>query len=915
MDARPRPEADPHRPLREDVRLLGRLLGDTLRDLEEAVFEAVESVRRLSKEARDGDDAAFERLSALLAEMPLEEAADVARAFSHFLNLANIAEQHHRVRRRRVYQRAPGTRPQRGSCEAVFAELREAGVAADALHRAVCDLEIELVLTAHPTEVARRTMLQKYNRIAEALAGRDRGDLTHHERIGLERELRRQIESGWGTDDVRHERPTPIDEARWGFVVIEQTLWDTVPEFLRILDGALREATGRPLPPDAAPVRFGSWMGGDRDGNPNVTPDVTRRVCLLSRWMAADLFHREIDELRTELSMVEASPALRARADRAAEEGDRDGRAEEAAREPYRAVLRGTRDRLAALRAGLERALDGGEPAPAGTADDAAALRDALTLCRESLIETGYRQVADGRVLDVLRRLACFGLHLLRLDLRQEAPRHTAALDAITRALGLGGYAEWDEERRVAFLRGELASRRPLVPRDLRPDDAVADVLATFRMAAEQPPGALGAYVISMAARASDVLAVALLQKEAGVDPPLRVVPLFETVDDLQRAGATLDALLAVPEYRALAGDRQEVMIGYSDSAKDGGRLAAAWELYAAQEEIVRVCSRHGVRVTLFHGRGGSIGRGGGPTYHAIRSQPPGSIRGRLRVTEQGEMIQAKFGLAGIASRTLELYTTATLQAGLGRGEGGDARPRGDAREAGDDVPEAWRETMRRLAADSRRLFRETVHERDDFVPFFRAATPVGELDLLNIGSRPARRKPGGGVGTLRAIPFVFAWTQMRLMLPSWLGVGEALAAAFERGEEDRLRDMYRDWPFFRSTLDLIEMVLAKSEPRIARRYLEALVPDDARPLGEELCARLDRTREALLRVTGHARLLEHNPVLSRSIAVRNPYVDPINLVQVELLERWRREPGDEATLHALLTTFNGIAAGMRNTG
>jgi phosphoenolpyruvate carboxylase len=403
-----------------------------------------------------------------------------------------------------------------------------------------------------------------------------------------------------------------------------------------------------------------------------------------------------------------------------------------------------------------------------------------------------------------------------------------------------------------------------------------------------------------MAQQASDVLAVVLLQKEARIARPLKVVPLFETAADLQRASAVLDRLLSLDEYRSRIGGRQQVMVGYSDSAKDVGRLAAGWELYKAQESIVETCQRHDVRVTLFHGRGGSVGRGGGPTFLALKSQPPGSIDGELRVTEQGEMIQALFGLPDIAQRTMEVYTSGTLESWL--------KPPAPPREE-------WRALMEQLAADATRVYRRYAYDDPAFLDYFRASTPQSELAELNIGSRPARRAAGGGLTTLRAIPWQFAWTQTRLILGSWLGVDEALECAFTRGQGRELTRMYQEWPHFQSVLDLIEMVLAKTDARIVAEYDRRLVPDALAPMGHELRQRLDRAVRALLEVTGHRTLLEGNPVLRRSIDVRNPYVDPINLVQVELLRRLRAGDEDPRLRHALMVTVNGIAAGMRNTG
>ncbi len=880
--------ADPHKPLRDDVRLLGELLGDTVRRFAgEDVLATVERVRALSKSGRSGDDRAFNELADVLAGMPLDEALPVARAFAQFLHLANIAEQHHRMRRRRAYQRDPTARPQRGSCEDSFPRLLASGISAGRLHDAVCALQIELVLTAHPTEVARRRIVQKHNRIVRALAAHDRPDVTLLEREELIASLRREIEGAWGTSEVREQRPSPLDEVRSGLIVFEQSLWDAVPRFARALDHALRTNTGRGLPVDATPLRFGSWIGGDRDGNPYVTPDVTRRACWLSRWAAADLYLDEIDALRDELSLETANPALMARVGEA--------------REPYRELLRHVRARMRATRDWIEKLLQVDEdvsPPPEIYLDSTDLMSD-LRLCHRSLEETGYGLIAGGRVTDLMRRVSVFGMTLARLDIRQDAARHTDALSAITSAVGLGSYADWNESRRLEFLTRELGDRRPLIPPDLETTADVRDVLDTFTMIARTPPGSLNAYVITMTRAASDVLAVELLQKDARVGRPLRTIPLFETAHDLQQAPQIIDTLLGLPCYRERIQSRQEVMLGYSDSAKDVGRLTAGWELYKAQEALVSVCARHDVRLTLFHGRGGSVGRGGGPTHLALQSQPPGSVDGTIRVTEQGEMLQALFGFPEIAVRTMEVYTTGTLEAWLSP--------------VGAPAPE-WRECMERLAADARTAYRHVVDEDAQFTEYLHAATPVSDIDALNLGSRPARRSGAGGVRGLRAIPWQFAWTQTRLMLGAWLGVEEAIDCAVARGEGERLKTMYREWPHFQSAIGLIEMVLAKADARIAGEYDRRLVPGDLQKIGGELRSRLRRAIEGVLDVSGHADLLESTPVIRRSIDVRNPYVDPLNLVQIELLRRLRRQP-DARTRRALMVTVNGIAAGMRNTG
>ena len=469
------------------------------------------------------------------------------------------------------------------------------------------------MLTAHPTEIVRRTLLQKYDRIARALAEKDRPDLTLWERETVVETLRREIAACWETDEIRRVRPTPLDEVRGGLLVFEQTLWQALPRYLRELDRALTKHTGSGLPLEVSPIRFGTWIGGDRDGNPNVTPDVTRQAVLLGRWMAADLYFREVDLLRSELSLAHASDELRARI------GDAHDH------EPYRALLREVRERLLATRKWAEGILEDRRSGASGLVTASAgpdvyleveALAEPLRLCDRSLRETGNAVIADGRLADILRRLACFGLTLARLDIRQESDKHTAALDTITRALGLGSYEEWSEEDRQQFLMRELGGRRPLVPPQLEASPEVQDVFDTFRMLARLPSGSLGAYIITMASVPSDVLAVELLQREFGVARPLRVVPLVETANDLRQAGSMLRQLLSVPWYRERINGHQEVMIGYSDSAKDVGRFGAAWELYKAQEAIVEACRATGVRVTLFHGRGGSVGRGGGPDLH-----------------------------------------------------------------------------------------------------------------------------------------------------------------------------------------------------------------------------------------------------------------------------------------------------------
>ncbi|WAC43336.1 phosphoenolpyruvate carboxylase [Pseudomonas sp. SL4(2022)] len=871
--------------LREDVHQLGELLGNTISLQHGAAFlDKIERIRKGAKASRRGSSQGAEQLSATLNQLDDDELLPVARAFNQFLNLANIAEQYHRVRRR-----APGE-PEPFE-DNILAELLQRlssnGHKGEALARQFGRLDIELVLTAHPTEVARRTLIQKYDAMAEQLAAGDHSDLSAGEREQVKQRLQRLIAEAWHTEEIRRSRPSPVDEAKWGFAVIEHSLWHAIPNVLRKADQVLHSATGLHLPLDAAPIRFASWMGGDRDGNPNVTSAVTREVLLLARWMAADLYLRDVDNLAAELSMQQASPALLARVGESAE--------------PYRSLLKQLRERLRTTRSWAQAALHEQIPAPAAVLQDNRELLEPLTLCYQSLHECGMGVIADGPLLDCLRRAATFGLFLARLDVRQDSSRHAAAMSEITDYLGLGRYAEWDEEARLVFLLKELENRRPLLPGHFKPSGETEEVLATCREVARAPAASLGSYVISMAGAASDVLAVQLLLKEAGLQRPMRVVPLFETLADLDNAGPVISRLLALHGYRARLHGPQEVMIGYSDSAKDAGTTAAAWAQYRAQETLVQACREQDVELLLFHGRGGTVGRGGGPAHAAILSQPPGSVMGRFRTTEQGEMIRFKFGLPDIAEQNLNLYLAAVLEATL----------------LPPPSPEpAWRELMDKLASDGVSAYRAVVREHPQFVAYFRQATPEQELGRLPLGSRPAKRREGG-VESLRAIPWIFAWTQTRLMLPAWLGWEAALGNAFQRGEGELLGQMREHWPFFRTRIDMLEMVLAKADESIALLYDQRLVESALQPLGAHLRGLLSQALVAVLGLTGQSQLLAHSPETLESISVRNTYLDPLHLLQAELLARSRSRDNqaDSPLEQALLVSVAGIAAGLRNTG
>ncbi|WP_413736584.1 phosphoenolpyruvate carboxylase [Sodalis sp. RH21] len=872
--------------MRSNVSMLGKLLGDTIKDaMGENILDKVETIRKLSKSSRAGSESHRQELLSTLQNLSNDELLPVARAFSQFLNLTNTAEQFHVIS---PHGEAANNPEGLGK---VFARLKENKQLDDKdIRAAVESLSIELVLTAHPTEIARRTLIHMMVEVNSCLKQLDHGDLADYERKQIMRRLRQLVAQYWHTDEIRKNRPSPVDEAKWGFANVENSLWEGVPQYLRELNEQLETVFGYKLPVENVPVRFTSWMGGDRDGNPNVTADITRRVLLLSRWKAADLFLRDIQVLVSELSMTECTPELRALAG-----GDE-------VQEPYRVVMKRLRAQLNGTQNWLSAKLRGELVLPP---EDLLEHNDQLWAplytCYQSLKACGMSIIASGQLLDTLRRIKCFGIQLVRIDVRQESTRHTEALSEVTRYLGLGDYASWSEADKQAFLIRELNSKRPLLPRYYQLSDETREVLETCRVIADAPEGSIAAYVISMARTPSDVLAVHLLLKEAGCQFTLPVAPLFETLDDLNNADDVMSQLLSIDWYRGIIQGKQMVMIGYSDSAKDAGVMAASWAQYRAQDALIKTCEKVGIALTLFHGRGGSIGRGGAPAHAALLSQPPGSLKGGLRVTEQGEMIRFKFGLPEVAISSLALYTGAILEANL-------LPP--------PEPKQAWRSLMDDLSTTSCNMYRGYVRENPDFVPYFRSATPEQELGKLPLGSRPAKRRPTGGVESLRAIPWIFAWTQNRLMLPAWLGAGAALQKAVDEGKQNELEAMCRDWPFFSTRIGMLEMVFAKSDLWLAEYYDQRLVDEKLWPLGKQLRKQLADDINVVLTIANDDHLMADLPWIAESIALRNVYTDPLNVLQAELLHRSRQqEQPDPRVEQALMVTIAGVAAGMRNTG
>lgn len=872
--------------MRNNIHMLGDFLGETIRDAQgNEILELIENIRQLSRSSRSGDEKAREQLLDMLANISTENIIPVARAFSQFLNLTNIAEQYQTVSRNGKAS-SLGER----SLGALFKRLKAQNAPAEKVIQTVEKLLVDLVLTAHPTEVTRRSLVNKHVEINKCLSLLEHNDLTEAETTKYKRRLMQLIALAWHTNEIRTQRPTPVDEAKWGMAVIENSLWKAVPDFCRQLNFHLEKNFHVQHPVGLAPVRFSSWMGGDRDGNPFVTAKTTRQVLRMNRWKAASLFLEDVKALADELSVVDCTPEFRAKY------GDH--------LEPYRVLMKDLRTKLIKTVAYYGELLEG-KPL---TIDESEILTrdeqlwEPLYDCYQSLHQCGMRIIANGALLDALRRVRCFGLGLSRLDIRQESTRHAMAVAEITRYIGLGDYAQWTEDDKQAFLVRELSSRRPLVPTHWTPSAETQEVLDTCKVIAEQPAGVISAYVISMAREASDVLAVHLLLKEAGCKHTIPVSPLFETLDDLDHCEKVMTDLFNIGWYRGVINNAQMVMIGYSDSAKDAGMLAASWAQYRAQEALVNLCEKYNIELTLFHGRGGTIGRGGAPAHAALLSQPPRSLKNGLRVTEQGEMIRFKLGLPAVAVESLELYASAILEANL-------CPP--------PEPKQAWRNIMDKGAQISCDIYRSIVRGEPDFVPYFRAATPEQELSKLPLGSRPAKRNPNGGVESLRAIPWIFAWMQNRLMLPAWLGAGAALRQIMEQGEEALLKEMCQAWPFFSTRIGMLEMVFSKADLWLAEHYDQRLVPAHLHPLGKALRDQLQADIATVLSLSHEDQLMGDLPWVAESIALRNVYTDPLNLLQVELLHRLRSQ-GDNpnpAIEQALMITITGIAAGMRNTG
>ncbi len=888
--------------LRRDVSFLGALLGEVLREQGgDALFDTVEAARIAARARRDGEKDADRRLHDLLTGLEPLQAAEVARAFSAYFALVNMAERVHRIRRGRSYLSSGA--PQPGSLEDVVLRLAAGGLSIERMRELLGHMLVEPVFTAHPTEAIRRTILAKEQRVARTLI--DRLDMSGTEDEALTRRLRDEITLMWQTAEHPGVRRSVSDEVEHVLFYLTDVVYGIVPTLYDAMASALRAAysvdAGRDLP--CPIVRFGSWVGGDMDGNPNVGADTIRSTLERQRELILNRYVTEVRDLFRHLSQSRS----RITVDEAVEERCRDYRRQmpEVAQSipsryddmPYRILLWFCWARLEDTR-------DGGRHAYPSTG----AFRADLELIAASLRHNRGAHAGLTRTARLLFRVKTFGFHLATLDVRQDAGVHRRVAGEL---MADPAFVDAGAEARAAALRGALESVD--VVEETREPEA-AQTLEVFARIAETRkvfgPDAIGPYIISMAQGPDDALAVLYLARCAGLvgrdgAVPLDVAPLFETVADLDHAGETLTALLDDPLYRAhvkTRGDRQIVMLGYSDSSKQSGLTASRWALYQAEAALQATADDAGVELTLFHGRGGTAGRGGSKPRAGILAEPPGVVRGRLRVTEQGEIIHAKYGLRGIALRTLELMTGAVLEASAVGALRDEPRP-------------GWLAAMETAAAAGQAAFRSLVYDDPDFHDYFRLATPIDIIERLEIGSRPATRRAGAGVEDLRAIPWVFAWMQNRHLLPGWFGVGSGLTAAAEVHGEAVLREMALQWPFFANLLADVEMVLAKSDLGIGARYAR-LAGEAGERLFPTIVAEFERTCEIICGLLETSGALEREPVLRRSIRLRNPYVDPISLLQVDLLDRWRAGDSKDADLErALRSTVRGIARGMQNTG
>jgi len=903
--------------LRAEIRLLGRILGDTVRDQEgDDVFDLVEAIRQASiRFHRDEDIGARHELEAMLDGRSIAETVRIVRAFSYFSHLANIAEDQNHIRQTRI-QSGAGLATAATTLAGTVERARKAGFSAQQLRDFFDDALVSPVLTAHPTEVRRKSTIDREMEIATLLEERDRTQMTAEELADNDEQLRRCVLTLWQTNLLRRTKLTVLDEVQNGLSFYDYTFLKQLPRLLNLLEDRLG-AGGADSKELASFLKMGSWIGGDRDGNPFVTADVLRGTLQMQCECVLNFYVDELRKLYGELSLardiIQVSDELLALNERSPDVSAHRGR------EPYRRAVNGVFARLKSTAKAFGVRVTGRPVPEVEPYESVEALRADLDIINRSLIDNGSGVIARGRLRRLRRAVDCFGFHLARLDLRQNSAVHERTVAELFEAVAPGtNYLGLSEDDRCALLARELHTARPLFSPFVSYGEETSGEFAVLRAAAEAHAKfgreSIQQSIVSMSEGVSDLLEIAVLLKEVGLIDPngtshINLVPLFETIEDLRNCAGIMERALSLPEYRRLVDSRggvQEVMLGYSDSNKDGGFVTSGWELYKAEISLVEVFAKHNVRLRLFHGRGGSVGRGGGPSYEAVLAQPGGAVNGQIRITEQGEIISSKYTNPEVGRQNLEILAAATLEASLLQPQ--HSAPR-----------QEYLAAMEELSALAFASYRGLVYETEGFEEYFWASTVINEISTLNIGSRPASRSKARRIENLRAIPWVFSWAQCRLMLPGWYGFGSAVNEWVAKNPDKGLaflRELYREWPFFRMLLSNMDMVLSKSSIAVASRYAE-LVPD--KTLRDTIFQRIRAEWQGsigwLLKIMEQDRLLGHNPLLERSIRHRFPYLDPLNHVQVEFLKAYRSKNEDPQVLRGIQITINGISAGLRNSG
>ena len=886
-------ERIPTKLLREDVRYLGSILGKVIKKQEgQKFFNLVEKVRKLSKVNKiNYSNHSYGKIIRAIKNLNPKNTFKLTRAFTHFMNFINLAESIDASRSLNEYENNRKKISTKNIfIEEIFEDLfNSKKISENKIYNLAKNLNIGIVLTAHPTEVKRRTLIQKYHKITEILEERDLLKNYPSKLKILEKKLFDELTIIWNTDDLKRSRPTPFDEARWGLAIIEDSLWDTIPKVYRRLNSIFVQNINKGLPKNFNPIEFGSWMGGDRDGNPNVTAEVTKQVILLSRWEAAKLYEKTLTKIIRSYSMEKCSRKISRKVGNS--------------HEPYRVFLRPLRDKMRTTHRSIEQHLINKKPLDKKKLlSSREEILKPLRVVRESLEQNQSENIASGELLDLMRRAKCFGINLARLDIRQESSRHSQLIAEFIKKKYKKNYYSFSEDQKINFFKLAINSKKNIITNFKFKNKENKEVWSTFKTLSQEPPECLGAYVISMTTSASDILSISFLQKEAKIKNKLRVVPLFETLDDLINSKTIMKNLFSQNWYRKLIKNKQEVMIGYSDSSKDAGKICASWHQYKAQEEIVKLAKKYKIDVTFFHGRGGSAGRGGGPIQATLRSQPPNSVNGKIRITDQGEVIQQKYGYEPLAKYNLCSYIGAVAEATLNP----PPSPKNN-----------WRDLIEKMSDISKSSYRKNINQNTEFIKYFKTVTPHVALGKLSIGSRPSKRKNVDNIKSLRAIPWVFAWTQIRLMLPAWLGSAEALRYSYIKKFRKTLYDMERNWPFFNSMLDMLDMVISKADPDISKIYEEYLADEELKRVGKKLRFQFDVIKKLNKKITPKE-IIKSRKQFRSSIIVRNIYSEVINIIQPIVIKKIKNSKNlkDKKILEdALMTSIAGISAAMKNTG